>query len=400
MKTALMFFKAPDREYDGEYYSRVIDCFRSGGIDVSTILTLSLNDDLSFRHSFENFKNTVDNLVIIVSEDLEFNFKEIIAEKLDTALIENENAKIFLDAVCTSDGLEYSKDYATMPLEATVIPNIKGAFQGFIIDEREFTAVCLPSDFVQLKPMCDKYALPYLEKKFGIENKRLTLKYFGDLERLDDVLTQSENIYNGLKCNVYQKYGDVTIDLLFPTVDEKTRGEVVRYIVSNLKENIYAEFDSSLGERLFDLLKLKNIKLSVAESFTGGRIVSELIKNSGASKFIEEGAVTYSNESKISRLKVDKGDLEKNGAVSSVVAYQMAKGLLKSGNCEMAISTTGIAGPKSDDTDKPVGLCYIGIGMLDVVHTYKLNLSGSREEITETAKNTALFLAIKKLKNI
>ena len=78
----------------------------------------------------------------------------------------------------------------------------------------------------------------------------------------------------------------------------------------------------------------------------------------------------------------------------------MAVGLLKTGKCDLAISTTGIAGPKSDNTAKPVGLCYIGIGMKDGVHTYKYNLSGNREEITETAKNTALFLAIKKLKNL
>jgi nicotinamide-nucleotide amidase len=78
----------------------------------------------------------------------------------------------------------------------------------------------------------------------------------------------------------------------------------------------------------------------------------------------------------------------------------MSAGLIKTGNCDVAISTTGIAGPKSDDTKKPVGLCYIGVGMKDGVHTYKLNLTGTREEITETAKNTALFLAIKKLKNI
>ena len=93
-------------------------------------------------------------------------------------------------------------------------------------------------------------------------------------------------------------------------------------------------------------------------------------------------------------------DLSSEGAVSSVVAYQMAAGLLKDGDCDIAISTTGIAGPKSDDTDKPVGLCYIAVGMKNGVHTYRYRLSGTREQITETAKNTALFLAIKKLKNI
>ena len=172
----------------------------------------------------------------------------------------------------------------------------------------------------------------------------------------------------------------------------------MRFLIQELKENIYAEFDTSLSERVFDLLKLKKLKLSVAESFTAGRVASAIISNSGASEFVHEGIVSYSNQSKLSRLNVDKGDLIKNGAVSSVVAYHMAVGLLKTGECDVAISTTGIAGPKSDNTEKPVGLCYIAIGMKDGVHTYKYNLSGNREEITETAKNTALFLTIKKLK--
>ena len=249
--------------------------------------------------------------------------------------------------------------------------------------------------------MCDKYVLPYLENKFGLENNRLTLKYFGEEKELNRVLLDATKDYDGLKYNVYKKNGDFSIDLLFEsTILKQLKQQIVRKIVGELKENIYAEFDTSLAERLFDLLKLKKVKISVAESFTGGRVVADIIKNPGASSFVQEGVVTYSNLSKIKRLGVNDFDLHKNGAVSSVVAYQMAVGLLRSGECDIAVSTTGIAGPKSDDTDKPVGLCYIGVGMKDGVHTYKLNLSGNREEITETAKNTALFLAIKKLKNI
>ncbi len=401
MKTALIFFKSVERDFDGEYYGKVFSAFKNGGIDISTVEVLSRTDDHAFRLRFDEFKDTVDNLIIVGAENLSFDAKEIIAEKLETVLAENENARIFLDAVSKNDGTTYSDEYALMPIEATVIPNIKGAFQGFIVDASEFTVVCLPKEYAQIKPMCDKYVLPYLENKFGIISKRLILKYFGDISALDDVLSQAEVIYEGLKCNVYQKHGDVTIDLLFDDgADESSRAEVIRYIVGNLKDDIYAEFETTLGERLFDVLKLKNLKISIAESFTGGRVVSEIIKNSGASAFVNEGVVTYSNKSKIKRLGVKEDDLEKHGAVSSVVAYQMAAGLLRSGDCDVAIATTGIAGPKSDDTEKPVGLCYIAVGMKDGVHTYKLNLSGSREEITETAKNTALFLAIKKLKSI
>ena len=78
----------------------------------------------------------------------------------------------------------------------------------------------------------------------------------------------------------------------------------------------------------------------------------------------------------------------------------MALGLLSGGDVDVAISTTGIAGPTGNTETKPVGLCYIGIGLKDGIHSYKLNLTGTREEITETAKNNALFLVIKKLKNL
>jgi nicotinamide-nucleotide amidase len=401
MKTAVVFFRTVENSFDGEYYGKVVGAFKSGGIEVDTVDILSRTDDHAFRLRWDEFKDTVDNLIIVGGDGLSFDLREYIAEKLDTVLAENEHARVFLDAVSKNDGVDYADTYALMPLEATVIPNIKGAYQGFIVDSGEFTVVCLPEEYEQLKLMCDKYVLPYLENKFGITNNRLTLKYFGDVTALDNVLCQAEVLYQGLRCNIFQKNGDCSVDLLFDQVnDDTSRAQVIRYIVGELKDEIYAEFDTSLGERLFDLLKLRGVRLSVAESFTGGRVVSEVIKNPGASAFVNEGIVSYSNESKIKRLGVEKTDLFKHGAVSSVVAYQMAAGLLRSGACDIAIATTGIAGPKSDDTKKPVGLCYIAVGMKNGVHTYKLNLSGTREEITETAKNTALFLAIKKLKNI
>ena len=287
-------------------------------------------------------------------------------------------------------------------MDGTVIPNIHGGFQGFILDSNEFTLSVLPQGEKEIKVMCDKYLLPYLENKLGIKRKRLVLKYFGDVNLLHRTLAEAENIgVDGFSANVTEKNGDITVDVLFnDKTSSDVQGDIIRYVVSALKENVYAEFETTLGERLFDILKLKKLKLSVAESFTGGRLASAVIANSGASEFFDEGAVTYSNQSKMKRLGVNSADLLKHGAVSSVVAYQMAAGLLKNGDCDVALATTGIAGPKSDDTEKPVGLCYIAVGMRDGVHTYKFRFSGNREQITETAKNTALFLAIKKLKNL
>ena len=401
MKTALIFFRNLKTYFDGDYYGKVVGAFNSGGLTVDTVEVLSDTDDLGFTRRLTEFKDMFDNLVIVGGDAVRFNLKEIIAQTFDTAIVENEHARNFLDAVSKANGIEYDDSFASLPMESSVIPNIYGGFQGFILDSNELTLSLLPFDYKEIKTMCDKYVLPYLENKLGIKKTRLTLKYFGDIESLENTLKEAENIgEDGFSWITAQKYGDTTLDLLFSyETSEDVKREVVRYIVSNHKDGIYAEYDVSLGERLFDLLKLKKVKISVAESFTGGRIISEIIRNPGASEFVNEGAVTYSNQSKMKRLGVDKADLEKHGAVSSVVAYQMAAGLLRSG-CDVAISTTGIAGPKSDDTQKPVGLCYIAVGMKDGVHTYRFKLSGNREEITETAKNTALFLAIKKLKSI
>lgn len=401
MKTALVFFKKVNESFDSDYYKSVQTVLKNGGVDADTVIVLSNKDDIGFKRYLIEFKDTVDNLIVIGAEKSEFDFKEIIAESFDTVLVENENAKTFIDAIKSASDGDYFDKYALMPIEATAIPNVSGLCQGFIFNQDEFTLISLPFGIIELKPMCEKYVIPYLESKYGIKSRRLTFKYFGDSNLLMTTLEKAKSENNEqFTVNASEKHGDYTVDLLFKNQDEQLSKSVIRDIISQLKDGIYAEFETSLSERLFDLLKLKNVKISVAESFTGGRIVSSIIANSGASSFVQEGVVSYSNDSKIKRLGVSQTDLRKEGAVSSIVAYQMALGLLKTGDCDLAISTTGIAGPKSDNTSKPVGLCYIAVGMKDGVHTYRYNFTGTREEITETAKNTALFLAIKKLKNV
>lgn len=402
MKSAAIFFRNINDEFDGDYYSRLIKAFADAGLKIDTLEVLSSEDDLGFKRRFTEFKDLFDNLIIIGGDVVDFNIKQFIAQEMDSALIENENAKNFVDAVSKTNGQEYPEEFALLPIEATVIPNLTGGFQGFILDANDMTISLLPSAFEEVKTMCDKYVLPYLENKLGIKQNRLILKYFGDIQKLKDTLFEAQNIGdNEFKWNAHENCGDVLVELMF---DENyfpdLRNDVVRYIITNLKDNVYAQENVSLSQRLFDLLKLKNLKLSIAESFTGGRVASEMIKNSGVSEFLNEGIVSYSNQSKMKRLKVNALDLQRHGAVSSVVAYQMSAGLLRDGDCDIAIATTGIAGPKSDDTEKPVGLCYIAVGMKDGVHTYRYRLDGDRERITETAKNTALFLAIKKLKTL
>lgn len=401
MKTAIILFHSPNSAFDGEYLDKIISIFYNNGFPIDSVDMVSVNDDLGFTRKLESLKDTVDNLLVINNPLCAFDVRELIAKNFDTVLDENENAVKFLDAVSKTDGIDYPKEFALIPFDATLIPNVLGAEQGFMLDDKEFTLALLTSKIKELNVMVDKYLIPYLESKYNLKRKRITLKYMGQEDKIKAVIEEAKSLSScKFTYNISQAYGDFKVEFIFENYETDNGGAIIRHVVSSLKDDIYAEYDVGLAERLFDLLTLKKLKLSTAESFTSGKIASAIIENSGASNVFNEGMVCYSNKSKIKRLGVKIDDLEREGAVSSIVAYQMALGLLKETDCDVAIATTGIAGPKSDNTLKPVGLCYIAVGMRDGIHTYKLNLSGNRECITEKAKNKALFLTIKKLKNL
>ena len=112
---------------------------------------------------------------------------------------------------------------------------------------------------------------------------------------------------------------------------------------------------------LIKLLIRKKIKISVAESCTGGLLASTITSISGASKIFNLGLITYSNQAKIKILKVDKNIIKKFGAVSYECCYAMVNNLSKISKANINVSITGIAGPRGGTKKKPVGLVYIGI---------------------------------------
>jgi nicotinamide-nucleotide amidase len=108
-------------------------------------------------------------------------------------------------------------------------------------------------------------------------------------------------------------------------------------------------------------LNKKKLKISFAESCTGGMLASKITSISGASKVFGLGLVTYSNQAKISILKVNKRIIQKYGAVSSECCEAMVKNLAKISKAQINVSVTGIAGPNGGTKTKPVGLVYIGV---------------------------------------
>lgn len=154
---------------------------------------------------------------------------------------------------------------------------------------------------------------------------------------------------------------------------------------------------SEISAKLIDVLSAKGLRLSTAESCTGGLVASSIIEHSGASQVFYEGLVTYSNEAKRERLGVNATILAQVGAVSQEAAEAMAKGCLGP-NCEIAVSTTGIAGPSGGTEQKPVGLVWFAVALKTpekiVIESEKQVFSGNRTEIRQQATRYALALAL------
>ncbi len=239
-----------------------------------------------------------------------------------------------------------------------------------------------------------------LDKKYGIKFDKLYIKTVGaPHKKISEAVEKAKVICPALDFNVDGKYGECSIEIVYSANTPKMLlDDVTREVTKVLNEYIYAMENVSLAERLFQILQLRRLKISVAESFTGGGLGKKLVEIPGVSEVYFEGLNTYSNEAKSERLGVSEITLKQYGAVSEQTAYEMAEGLLNGGNCDICIATTGIAGPKSDNTLKPVGLVYIAVGVHDTVSVYKYNLKGDRDNVTNTAINLALFLAYKTLK--
>lgn len=154
-----------------------------------------------------------------------------------------------------------------------------------------------------------------------------------------------------------------------------------------------------LLSELKKILIKNNLTLSSAESCTGGLISSYLTDIDGASAFIFQNFVTYSNEAKIKFLNVSEQTLENFGAVSEQTAYEMSKGLLNYTTC--SIATTGILGPSGGSKEKPVGLVYISLGFKDKIKVIKyISKKTQRYDIKVNIVETALFELLKFLKEM
>lgn len=288
---------------------------------------------------------------------------------------------------------ENNKKQAMIPEGAIVLENYCGTAPGIIIEENNKRIVLLPGPPREMRDMFEKSVKPYLEKFSSKQFISKYVRFYGIGEslletKIKDIMDNQTNPTLAL----YAKTGEVLLritasgdnkeeceDLTRKQLDEieKRVGEYI-YLVGD--EDI-SSTQTEMNTAVANLLIENNFTISITESLTGGKISSMLVEKSGISEALLEGIVCYSNKSKINTLGVREETLEKFGAVSEEVAKEMALGVAKRLEADFAVATTGIAGPNSDESGKPVGLAYIGIYAQGDISVKECLFTGDRELI-------------------
>lgn len=288
---------------------------------------------------------------------------------------------------------ENNKKQAMIPEGAIVLENYCGTAPGIIIEENNKRIILLPGPPREMRDMFEKSVKPYLEKFSSKQFISKYVRFYGIGEslletKIKDIMDNQTNPTLAL----YAKTGEVLLRITVSGDDKAECENLIRKQLDEIEkrvgEYIYLVGDEDISSTqtemntvVANLLIENKFTISIAESLTGGKISSMLVEKSGISEALLEGVVCYSNKSKINTLGVREETLEKFGAVSEEVAKEMVLGVAKRLGADFAVATTGIAGPNSDGSGKPVGLVYIGIYAQGDISAKECLFTGDRELI-------------------
>jgi competence/damage-inducible protein CinA C-terminal domain len=249
-----------------------------------------------------------------------------------------------------------------------------------------------------MTPMFDNYVWPVLQQKIEPDVERMNervLKVFGMGESaIEEVLADLMGLPN-LSMALLAKRAEMHIRLV---VRSSKISEEAEEVLNRTEEEIRRR----LGNKVFgrdqetmigivgQLLKNEQLTIATAESCTGGLLGAALTQEPGSSEFYLGGVVSYANSLKQGLLGVSAESLNKYGAVSEEVAKEMAAGIRSKAGSDLAISTTGIAGPDGGSAQKPVGLVYVGLAAPEGIQAEKIQLYGERESVRQLTVQAAL----------
>lgn len=272
------------------------------------------------------------------------------------------------------------------------IYNHWGVALGEFIEFNNKKIILLPGPPNEMEPMLDYYIA---NKSFTSDNIIIKsidiiglgesiiedrIRHMGFNDKSISINTFAHGTYTEVK--IIGKNSDK--DKLISSIEE-----TVNSLYREFKTHIYSENNEDVAKQIVDILIKNNLKISFAESITGGMLASAITDISGASNVIESSYVTYSNDSKNKNLNVSKETLKEFGAISENTAYKMAKGVKEKSLANIGVSTTGEAGPNSSETEVGNVFTCIYFGE-DNYYTKHYFFSGDRNKIRRSTVNRVL----------
>ncbi|HKU81557.1 MAG TPA: competence/damage-inducible protein A [Candidatus Tumulicola sp.] len=292
-----------------------------------------------------------------------------------------------------------NRKQAELPRGSRVLDNPYGTAPGFVAFGRDGKFVaCMPGVPAEMRPMLRDRLVPFLRERFGsheaIFTRVIRTVGIGESEidrRIDDLFRAGENP----KIAVLAHAGSADVKVMSKSASladaEAAIEPLEREIRRRLDGFVYGVGGESLEAAIHSLLQSAGKTVATGESCTGGRLAAALTSVPGSSKSFRGGVVAYDNALKTQLLGVDPALIATDGAVSEGVARAMARGARERLGSDLALATTGIAGPDGGTPDKPVGLVWFalddGCGRVDA---WRARIPGERDAVTRRATTIAL----------
>ena len=284
---------------------------------------------------------------------------------------------------------------AMLPQGCVILENDWGTAPGCAFEAEGVHVIMLPGPPSECRPMFQYRARPYLLSLSEGVIASHTIKLFGIGESaMEARLRDQMNAMSNPTLAPYAKEGECELRVTAKAATDAEAQALLRPTVDQVKalfgDKVYGVDVPSLEHVVIQGCKEKGLTLGCAESCTGGLIAKRLTDIPGASAAFKGGIVSYTNEIKADILHVPGHILEQFGAVSREAAAAMAEGARRALNCDVALSSTGVAGPDRDDRDNEVGTMFVAIAARSGVHVRPLRLGARpmRERLrTQTASH-------------
>ncbi len=293
---------------------------------------------------------------------------------------------------------------ADFPQGAQVLENRKGTAPGFGVSIGKARAFFMPGVPREMKTMFTESVSPELSPLVTDAIVQIRVKTFGMPESsVNDRLSGVESEHD-VALAYRAHFPEIEVKVVARGADrtatEKRARAAADAVIERLGPDVvYGEGAITFPEAIGELLQAAGLRLGTAESCTGGLVAEVITERGGASAFFDGAIVSYANHVKTSRLGVSKELLAAHGAVSAETARAMAQGALDALGVDVAVATTGIAGPTGGSSEKPVGLVHFAVADHKGVSDRQMRFPGSREQVRKLSAFAVLALLRNVLRN-